>query len=181
MATPEPFVDPIFIKSDTFHSRAVAEGQLSPSHMIVCPFCGFDYNHLQRPARLLGWESADNGVRAAYHWTGRGDGVALPVYGECGHSWVLCLAFHKGQLFMFAVGQTEGNADDDRDLIGHPTRPDWLLRLDLADSEGGVDESVLLAVRVTATTIAKRLNLPADTVARVLCELRAWELREEDL
>ena len=116
-----------FTRPDLFHHSDVAEGQVSPSERIVCPICGFDYNHLQTPARLVGWESTDNGARSNYQWSGRGDGIALPIEGECGHRWVICVAFHKGQLFMFAV------ASGDRAPTGGSGLPAWVQRLHLAD------------------------------------------------
>lgn len=84
--------------------ETVAERQISSTQIIVCPVCGFDYNHLRPPQSLSGWESSENvSAPPAYCWSGRGDGLVVPIEGECGHRWAICLGFHKGQSFMFAI------------------------------------------------------------------------------
>ena len=34
-------------------------------------------------------------------WEGRGHCIVIPIEGECGHVWNICIGFHKGQNFMF--------------------------------------------------------------------------------
>jgi hypothetical protein len=98
-----------FLGRDTLHGREVTDGQLSPSFVIVCPVCGFDYNRLTIPAQ---------------RWEVRGPDIALPIEGECGHSWLLCLTFHKGQSFLYAAIPAE-----------RLRLPDWVLRLHEVDDE----------------------------------------------
>jgi hypothetical protein len=119
-----PFTGP-----DTLHQGDVVEDQVSLSQILVCPICGFDYNHLRTPGRLIGWESADRGVRSQHHWFGRGDGFVLPIEGECGHRWAICLAFHKGQSFIFAIALPDGGSSDDAGEAIAPGLPEWVLRL----------------------------------------------------
>jgi len=123
-----PFTGP-----DTFHRRDVVEDQVSASQILICPICGFDYNHLHTPRRLIGWESADRGTRSQHRWSGRGDGFVLPIVGECGHRWAICLAFHKGQSFIFATALPNGGGSDDVGEEAAPGLPEWVLRLQQED------------------------------------------------
>lgn len=61
--------------------------------LLKCPICGFEWTHLGVPVML----ATDNG-RA---WGGRGNCLVIPVNGECGHSWNICIGYHKGQNFIF--------------------------------------------------------------------------------
>jgi hypothetical protein len=135
MAMPDPIGRRHFTQPDPSWADDVAYRQVSPTQILVCPVCGDDYNHLSPPEPLLGWESSHNGERARYGWVGRGDGCALPIEGECGHSWVICLAFHKGQSFMFAVTAQEGTPNRFSEETPYPGLPDWIQRLHLADRE----------------------------------------------
>ncbi|HKP51605.1 MAG TPA: hypothetical protein VJ183_03030 [Chloroflexia bacterium] len=60
-----------------------------------CPVCGHEYNHPLDPIRIDGEDSYKAG------WPGRGDLLLIPVEGECGHLWELCIGFHKGQTAIF--------------------------------------------------------------------------------
>ncbi len=61
---------------------------------VLCPTCSYDYVHFEEPRRVSGEDS----YRA---WAGRGECVRLPFWGECDHTWELCIGYHKGQAFMF--------------------------------------------------------------------------------
>ena len=117
-----------FLGRDTLHRGDVTEGQLSPSFVIVCPICGFDYNWLVKPDRQSGWEPIQQGEEITYRWSGRAGFFRLPIEGECGHRWAICLHFHKGQLFMVAVD------DSDRGWEGVPG---WALQALETDSDEG--------------------------------------------
>ena len=64
-------------------------------NLLVCPVCGFDYQHEGNPRRIKGNDKYED------DWWGRGDLIVIPFYGECGTSWELCLGFHKGQIHCF--------------------------------------------------------------------------------
>lgn len=63
---------------------------------LLCPLCGFDYNHFSKCEIENGNDDYDAS------WSGRGDLTVLKFWGECGHNWELCIGFHKGQSFIFA-------------------------------------------------------------------------------
>jgi len=57
--------------------------------IILCPVCGYNFQHTGRPI-----------VRTAN--TGYKQGViAIPMKGECGSEWEFCIGEHKGQCFAF--------------------------------------------------------------------------------
>lgn len=91
-----------------------AKGQISPSLTIHCPICGFNYNHISAPRTLTGWESSHGNTPspASSRWSGRGDGFALPMACEEGHNWLLCVGFHKGKSFLFALPDSEATPDE---------------------------------------------------------------------
>lgn len=70
--------------------------------LINCPVCGcsespsspIDYQHFEKPEYIDG----EDDHKA---WSGRGDLVRIPFWGECGHCWYLCIGFHKGNSFIF--------------------------------------------------------------------------------
>jgi len=63
---------------------------------LLCPTCGFNYNHIGRVKTMLGWESRETATEVEAEWDGRGDGFAIEMDGECGHTWELRVGFHKG-------------------------------------------------------------------------------------
>ena len=68
--------------------------------VLVCPMClrmSPDRQTYIRSGRVSLVEGHDNYEA----WEGRGDALAIAMNGECGHSWALCLGFHKGQTFLF--------------------------------------------------------------------------------
>ena len=60
---------------------------------ICCPFCGYSYTRTGGPM-----ESVGSGDYEA--WSGRGSADVLRFEGECGHTWMLVLGFHKGETFL---------------------------------------------------------------------------------
>lgn len=65
-----------------------------PFTTLICPICGFGYNHPGTPRAISGDDNYDA-------WSGRGDLTAIPFSGECGSQWELCLGFHKGHTACF--------------------------------------------------------------------------------
>lgn len=71
----------------------------SNADLIVCPKCGFDYSHIGD----IKIHNSDN-----YNaWAGRGECIIIPVSGECGHEWEICIGYHKGKNHIFI--DTHGN------------------------------------------------------------------------
>ena len=62
---------------------------------LVCPECGFEYQHFGRPEYTNGNDNHEAG------WGGRGDLIVVPIEGECGSKWEFCLGFHKGDTYLF--------------------------------------------------------------------------------
>lgn len=62
--------------------------------MLVCPDCGFEYNHIGEPRKVSGNDNYDA-------WAGRGDLLVIPFSGECGSEWEMCFGFHKGNTDVF--------------------------------------------------------------------------------
>ena len=63
--------------------------------IIVCPVCGYNYQHLGIPFVIDGNDNYEA------RWGGRGDLTVIPVYGECGCKWELCFGEHKGNIESF--------------------------------------------------------------------------------
>ncbi len=61
-----------------------------------CPVCQDAYQRTGSPFTIHGMDDYKAG------WGGRGDLLIIPVEGECGHAWELCLGFHKGMTVAFA-------------------------------------------------------------------------------
>jgi hypothetical protein len=72
-----------------------------PVYGLVCPFCGFNYNHEGAPQVRHGRDHyvTQLGVR--------GDVIVLPFECEQGHRWALCFGYHKGNIYVFARTQTD--------------------------------------------------------------------------
>ncbi|SOD42389.1 hypothetical protein SAMN06298226_2728 [Nitrosovibrio sp. Nv4] len=62
---------------------------------LLCPVCSGSYNHME-PSYLK-----DGGDNYDAKWGGRGDLTVVPMWGECGSKWEVCIGFHKGESFMF--------------------------------------------------------------------------------
>lgn len=43
----------------------------------------------------------DGGDNYEAKWGGRGDLAVIPMWGECGSQWEVCIGFHKGQSRIF--------------------------------------------------------------------------------
>jgi hypothetical protein len=63
---------------------------------LTCPECGDTYSHMEPPYLK---DSEDN---YNANWGGRGDLAVVPVWGECGSKWEVCIGFHKGESAIFA-------------------------------------------------------------------------------
>ena len=61
-----------------------------------CPICADTYQHV-----TSSWQHIPGRDNYEAGWGGRGDLVMLPLWGECGHRWELCLGTHKGETFVF--------------------------------------------------------------------------------
>ena len=62
---------------------------------VKCPECGFEYQHFEDPYIKNSNDNYEAG------WGGRGDLLVVPMWGECGSKWEICLGFHKGQTGAF--------------------------------------------------------------------------------
>ena len=60
-----------------------------------CPICADTYQHVATWQHIAGRDNYEAG------WSGRGDLIILPVWGECEHRWELCFGSHKGETFCF--------------------------------------------------------------------------------
>lgn len=63
---------------------------------IQCPVCGYNYQHHLSSAEVKDGEDAYKAERCV-----RGDVISIPMQGECGHVWELCIGFHKGNSLIF--------------------------------------------------------------------------------
>lgn len=66
-------------------------------HTLVCPICREAYQHqVGTPVEIESHDSYEA------HPGFRGNVLVIPFEGEsCGHQWSLCIAFHKGNSFIF--------------------------------------------------------------------------------
>lgn len=62
---------------------------------LLCPACSGSYNHMESPFLKDGGDNYDA------KWGGRGDLTVLPMWGECGSKWEICIGFHKGESVIF--------------------------------------------------------------------------------
>lgn len=92
---------------------------LGPGQTLLCPVCRFEYNHVDGHAFFEGndnWEAAYDGH------TGKGDLHVLQMSCESGHTWDLCVGFHKGICDIF-VRNSHRRHQDDHD-VEFDTGPD---------------------------------------------------------
>jgi hypothetical protein len=80
----------------------VIADQSGPTLLLKCPVCGFDYNHIGEVRPVSGYEEFPP-PEGALNWAGRGRGHALEMNGECGHRWLVCFGFHKGNSYLFVT------------------------------------------------------------------------------
>lgn len=90
---------PLETESDYFYNGPI----------VKCPVCGFEYTH------FLGDIEFDPSGDADYKfWDGpgcRGGGVRIGMYCENGHVFDLCIAQHKGIVFLQTDGESEGETN----------------------------------------------------------------------
>lgn len=73
-----------------------------------CPTCQFGYQRWGAPQVIKGNDHYEAG------WVGQGDLLIVPMKGECGHNWELCIGFHKGISGIFVrVSAPTSTADTD--------------------------------------------------------------------
>lgn len=70
-------------------------GGWEPALHVLCPRCRHEYSHATAPIVIDGKDDQKA-------WSGRGDLTVIHFDGECGHSWELCIGFHKGNNYAFA-------------------------------------------------------------------------------
>jgi hypothetical protein len=77
----------------------IGAGSYDGETQVLCPVCGDDYVHHENRADVIivkdDYQAAPGMVR--------GDVIALPMYCEGGHNFVLCFGFHKGCTFTWCV------------------------------------------------------------------------------
>jgi hypothetical protein len=64
--------------------------------VLVCPRCGFEYQHAKTPSRIPARLS--HGQRA---------GLLIPISGECGHEWAIALDNYKGYEVLSVVSELD--------------------------------------------------------------------------
>lgn len=62
---------------------------------LKCPVCGYDYQDFSTP-KIVSDEEAWKA-----NWKGRGSLLIIPMEGECGSQWQICIGFHKGKSKIF--------------------------------------------------------------------------------
>lgn len=116
---------PVFIP-DTSWGNYVSEGQNSPTLLVHCPVCGFDYNHVAGTEKIYGYESGygwpgiERPPEGALKWAGCGNGTAIEMWCENGHRWLFCLGFHKGQTSFFTRSNPRPDPEFDAQYADAP-------------------------------------------------------------
>ena len=64
---------------------------------LICPKCGFDYVHPAGDAVFL--KNADKVTRTPRACTA----ILVPLFGECGHRWFICIEFSKGHAYAYTA------------------------------------------------------------------------------
>ena len=80
---------------DSPFKRCMGETDNQGHSLLLCPACEFDYVHFGAPIV----EAGNDNYEAS--WPGRGDLLRIPCYCEDGHTFDICLGFHKGNSWMF--------------------------------------------------------------------------------
>lgn len=90
------------IKSDSMRNQDIlpliekeSAGWNFGARNLLCPVCGDSYNHVEPPYLK------DAGDNYDANWGGRGDLAIIPIWGECGSRWEVCVGFHKGESSIF--------------------------------------------------------------------------------
>jgi hypothetical protein len=72
--------------------------------VLICPTCGYGFSHVQAVYTLIGGDESGGLYRGSHlvarETPYRRDGLAVRVYGECGHRWDVVFQQHKGQTFV---------------------------------------------------------------------------------
>ena len=86
---------------------------------MLCPVCGGNYNHFKPPYLK------DGGDNYEAKWGGRGDLAVIPMWGECGSQWEVCIGFHKGQNPIFVRVSSSCKAQEQPEAMLHeePSSP----------------------------------------------------------
>lgn len=91
-----PAVRPtMFLEQDSddgFFDREPA----GPCYRLICPVCGYDYNHAGAPEVIPGNDNYDSRLGP------RGDVIRIPVECENHHKWEILIGQHKGNEFLRA-------------------------------------------------------------------------------
>lgn len=90
-------------------------GEYYERPLVCCPVCGNEYVHFS--GKLEFYPSSD----ADYEfWDGsgcRGGVIRSGMWCENGHTFDLCIAQHKGIVFLETDGDSEGTIDFEREMI----------------------------------------------------------------
>ena len=78
----------IFAKSNFGNSGVI-------KHIIRCPVCNFEYNHIGTPIVEKGNDNYESSSGL------RGDMLIIPFRCEENHEWSICFPHHKGYTFIF--------------------------------------------------------------------------------
>jgi len=80
----------------------VGDGGYDGENHVLCPVCGDSYVHHENRADIINGKDA----YAAAPKMVRGDVIAMPMWCEGGHKFVLCFGFHKGCTLTWCVKYT---------------------------------------------------------------------------
>jgi hypothetical protein len=88
--------------------EALQPGYIDSTHgrHLLCPVCGFEYQHWAEPFIKPGNDNYEAS------WGGRGDLLVIPMRGECGHEWDICIGTHKGYSELFVRYDTDRDQAD---------------------------------------------------------------------
>ena len=80
----------------------IGEGVYEDENHVLCPVCGDSYVHHENRADIIDGKD----FYAAAPRMVRGDVIAIPMWCEAGHKFVMCFGFHKGCTFSWCVQYT---------------------------------------------------------------------------
>lgn len=106
-----------YFAPDDSWSGGLSSSGLGPDLIVLCPVCGFNYNHIGSCVEMAGTDEVD-GRRYRNMpptrkpcWACRGNGIVIAFEGECGHNWTLTFQFHKGQCYVYVERLADRPAD----------------------------------------------------------------------
>lgn len=79
----------------------VGDGVYDGENHVLCPVCGDSNVHHENRADIINGKDAYAAAKMV-----RGDVIAIPMYCEGGHKFVLCFGFHKGCTLTWCVKYT---------------------------------------------------------------------------